>query len=141
MCLLNCLYQEILSLVFHHFWYGYVGLDYCKLRKSLITYNLGQNIVKKFTKSSNIGFSNEYLTAVFFGNFAAQLLKFAAWVSSWLLSHQFQVFQIFPWNFLISQDLTSYVVRQLVYWHFEENSLVSFQLWWTDIVLKCEKVD
>ena len=71
-------------------------------------------------------------------------------VKIWLLGgklgtrHQVQAFQVFSWNFLILQDPKSWVVRQLVrqliHLLSADNNLVSFYLWWKEIVLKRKKI-
>ena len=55
----------------------------------LSQFKLGENIVDKSTKLSNI------LQMILY-SFVAQLSKFAFRVAGWVLSNQFQAFQGFP---------------------------------------------
>ena len=52
----------------------------CQLELKFSTYSVGQNIVDKSTKLSNICLSMKYFIAIFC-NFVAQLSKFAFWVA------------------------------------------------------------
>ena len=40
---------------------------------------------------------------------------------------------------LIFSNQLRQLVKQLVYWPFGDNNLFPFHLWWTEIVIKCEK--
>ena len=119
-------------------------------------HSLGQGVVDKLTKLSKIDFSVECFTAYFFFDFLPKNVKvwhLEGWVGT---RHQIQVFQDFSWNFLFfflvwaqkpaqrrtcsSSIVVLLLFRQLVLSLSDDNNLVPFHLWWTEIVLKIEKV-
>ena len=67
----------------------------------IITYNLGQKIVDKFTKLSKISFLIEWYTADFSRIFSTNV-KICLLDGRLGTCHQIQAFQGFSWNFPIS---------------------------------------
>ena len=63
-------------------------------------YNLGQNIVDKLTKLSELGFSMECFT-VNLVQFSSKTIEIFLQGGRLGTCHQFQTFQEFCWNFLI----------------------------------------
>ena len=88
----------------------------------------------------------------FYGMFYSWIFEmfYQNFLKIWLLGgqlvthHQMQVFQLFSWNGLISEDPQSSVVqqlvRQLVHSFSGDNNIGPFHLWWRQTVLKSEKV-
>ena len=75
-----------------------------------------------------------------FCNTVEKLSKIVFWIAFWVLSHLFKAFQEFSLSFLISRLLSLALFGN---WYINLLVIViwfSFDLWWTEIVLKCEKV-
>ena len=102
--------------------------------------NPGQNFVDKFTKSSKIGLSVECYTTDF-SQFSSTTVKIFLFSGRLGTCHGFEAFQGIPWNFLISwiPDFRQ-LVWQIVHSLSGDNNLVPLHLWWSEIVLKPEKV-
>ena len=119
-------------------------------------HSLGQGVVDKLTKLSKIDFSVECFTAYFFSIFYRKASKFDIWRGEWELaikSKYSRIFlEIFYFFFLVwaqkpaqrrtcsSSIVVLLLFRQLVLSLSDDNNLVPFHLWWTEIVLKIEKV-
>ena len=71
----------------------------------LFGYSLGQRFVDKFTKLTEICFSMECFTAVFFRHFLAQMSKFVFCAADWVLTIKFKYFIDFLKIFLLPKIL------------------------------------
>ena len=79
----------------------------------------------------------------FFCSFLPKTLKFGSRIADWVLaikSKHFRNFIEFSWFFKILSLVVRQLVRQLVHAFSGDNNLVSFHMWWKEIVLKPEKI-
>ena len=83
-------------------------------------YKIGQNVVDKFTKLSKMFFSMEYFKADF-GDFLAQLSKFAFRMARWVLTIKCRHFKDFQEKSEVIQQLVKQLMRQLIYSPFGDN--------------------